>query len=435
MRHFIKMITNNFGFKVVSLLIAIAIWYLVVYNNDPIVTESYSVHVEVINDSYIANGKQQYMIDEQYKTVTVYLTGNRSALRDVTSDDIKVIADLTQIVDLERDPVVVPLSASCDGFDATDISLSRTTIPIVIENVASKELPVSVTTGDTAVDKAYEIGVMTPYPTSVTISGPESVINSIDSVQAAIDVTGLTKDTEVPGKLVFIDKNQNEISESIIEDDISFEGGDPNVSVYLELWRKVSDIALDVNYTGEPAEGYQITSITTTPYEITLAGSDEALEKLERKGNKVVIPGELIDVTGLYSDRQYEVNLTEILPEDTKLTASMNDTVLVNVTVLPNGSIEYSLDVDDIEVKNLSPDLTVSYDKQEVILRITGSDQTLGNLTSEDIIASIDLKDKTVGDYSVPIRVKLPEDCALISEPEISIHIKEGAEKETETTS
>ena len=435
MRRIIRWITNNFPFKLVSVLIAIAIWYLVVLNNDPIETASYPVHVEVANESYIANGKQQYLIDEQYKTVSAYVTGNRSDLRNISADDIEVTADLTQIVDLDRDPVVVPLSISCKGFDDTAVRLSRTTIPIVIENVASKELPISVSTGDSTVDKAYEIGALIPNPSRVTIYGPESIINNIDSAVAMIDVTGLTKDKEVPGKLVFIDKEQNEISDSIIQDDITFENGDSNVTVQVILWRKQSDIGFDVNYVGEPSVGYQVSTVTTTPSDITIAGSDAALEALKENGNEIEIPAELIDVTGLFTDQQYEIFIPDILPDETKLSASQNDTVTVTVVVLPVGSIEYSLDVDDIEVDNLDSDLTVSYDKQEVILRIAGDDAALQKLTSSDIIASIDLKDKTVGDYTVPVHVVLPEDCTLLVQPKISIHIKEGAEKETETSS
>lgn len=434
MKFIIKLITHNFPLKLVSILIAIAIWYLVVYNNDPRETQSYSVHVEVANESYIANGKQQYMIDEAYKTITVYVTGNRSALRSIDSDDISVIADLTQIVDLDRDPVVVPLSVTCKGFDATDLSLSRNTIPIVIENVASKELPVSVSTGESVVDKNYEIGALTPDPATVTISGPETIINNIDSVVASIDISGLAADRTVSGKLVFIDKNQNEISDSIIEDDITFEGGTPKVTVDVDLWKKVTDVSIEVHYSGEPFTGYQITSITTTPTELTIAGSDDALKKLEKDGNKIIIPEDWIDVSNLYTDKQFEVDISELLPADSKVSSSTKSMVQVNITVLPNGSIEYPLDVDEIRVNNLSSTLTVSYDKQEVILRITGPDSVLNSLSSDNVSVYIDLKSLSVGDYTVPMTVILPAGCTMVTEAEITVHIKEGVEKEVTTT-
>ncbi len=433
MGRFISVITKNFPIKIISVFIAVVIWYMVVYNNDPIITQSYQVHINVENESYIANGKQLYMIDEEYKTVTVYVKANRSQLDSISADDINVTADLTQIVDLDRTPVMVPLSVSCDGIDQTDISLSRNAIPITIENVESKELSVSVSTEETVVNKDYEIGKMTPSPSAITIYGPESVINNIESAVVKIDVSGLAEDKTLTGKLAFIDKNQDEISDTIMQDDITIEGGEPDMTVDVELWKKQSDISIQVGYSGSPANGYQIGTITTTPDNLTLAGTDDALKLLAQNGNKIVIPSSVVDVTGLSSDKQIEIDLAEYLPENTKLSSSMNETATIYITVLPVGAIEFSLDVDDIEVKNLASSLTVSYDKKSVVMRISGDSDVLNALKAENIKASIDLKNYTVGDYSIPISITLPDGCSLVESASISIHIKEGAEKETST--
>ncbi len=435
MRRFLKVVANNFSLKIISVLVAIFIWYLVVYNNDPTQTNSYQVRITVTNESYIANGKQLYRIDEEYKTVTVYVTGNRSELRGISEDNIHVVADLTQIVDMERDPIVVPLSVTVDGFDQTAISLSRNTIPITIENVASKDLVVSVSTGETEVDRNYEIGNTTVTPSNITIYGPESVINSIDSVVAEIDVTGLSESKEVSGQLIFIDKAQEKISDSILQDDITIEGGTPTVMVDVELWEKISDVKLEVEYSGQPADGYQVSSISTTPETLTVAGTPEAVERLQNDGKIITIPKEYIDVSDLSSDLQTEVDITEILPDDIKLASSMSDTVTVNVTILPNESVEYHLDVDDIQINNLSPSLTVSYDKQSINLKISGKTSVLDEITEADVSASIDLKDMKVGDYTVPLNVTLPDGCSLLGESKITIHIKESADKDSDTSS
>lgn len=428
MGRFIKALTNNLPLKMISVFIAIVIWYLVIYNNDPIITQSYQVHIKVENESYIANGKQLYMIDEENKTVTVYIKANRSQLNRLSADDISVKADLTQIVDLERTPVMVPLSVSCEGIDQTQISLSRNAIPITIENVESKEIAISVSTEETSVNKDYEIGKMTATPSTITVYGPESVINSIESAVAKIDVTGLTQNKQLKGKLAFIDKNQDEISDTIIHDDITIEGGEPDITVDVVLWKKQSDISLEVEYSGSPANGYQIGTISTTPDNITLAGTEEALKKLAQDGNKIVIPSDVVDVTDLASDKQIEVNLADYLPPDTRLSSAMNDTATIYITVLPVGSIEFPLDVDAIKVKNLASSLTVSYDKKEVILRINGDSDTLQSLTAENISAYIDLENYTVGDYTIALNVELPYGCSLVDTADVSLHIKEGAE-------
>ena len=116
MGRFIKALTNNLPLKMISVFIAIVIWYLVIYNNDPIITQSYQVHIKVENESYIANGKQLYMIDEENKTVTVYIKANRSQLNRLSADDISVKADLTQICLLYTSPSPRDRNGTSFGF-------------------------------------------------------------------------------------------------------------------------------------------------------------------------------------------------------------------------------------------------------------------------------------------------------------------------------
>ena len=112
---------NNIGLKLISILVAIVIWYMVVDINDPVETATYTVKVTVENEAYIANGKQIYHIDDANKTVGVTLKANRSTLKNIKEDNITVTADLTQIVDMDRDPVMVPLTAACKSIPASKI--------------------------------------------------------------------------------------------------------------------------------------------------------------------------------------------------------------------------------------------------------------------------------------------------------------------------
>ena len=255
---------SNLGLKFLSVVIAVVIWYAVVNVNDPVETNSYSVRVTVTNESYIASGKQVYSIDDNYKTVTAYVKGNRSTLNNISSDDITVTADLTQIVSLDTDPVMVPLSVSCPNVSAGNITLSRQAIPINIENVASKTLPVSVSRGDSVPGSQYEVGTMTPDPETIVINGPESIVNNIASVVAQIDVTGMTRDGTRNATLQFLDQNGVALSEDTVNDDLSFDGDISEVTVSVDLWKKVNDVALDVDYAGTPASGYNVENVTTS---------------------------------------------------------------------------------------------------------------------------------------------------------------------------
>ena len=281
-RSLLSRITHNFPLKLASVLLAVVLWYAAIYYSDPKETRSYSVHVDVINESYIASGKQVFYIDEAYRTVTVYINDNASKLNRINENYITVTADLTQIVDFDRDPVMVPLSVSCQGISATNISLSRKTIPISIETVADKELPITVSTGDTVPNKNYEIGSMTPEVSSITVSGPESIISQIDSVVATVNVTNMRTDGEKTATLSFINKDQNQISEDLINDSVTIQGDYSKLSVYVELWKKRSGITFNINYSGKPAPYFKVYQTSSFPEEITVAGNTEG-------GNRIIL--------------------------------------------------------------------------------------------------------------------------------------------------
>ena len=205
---------------------------------------------------------------------------------------------------------------------------------------------------------------------------------------------------------MIIDKNQDEMPESQMEF-LNFDSGSPQVDVDIELWRRVSGIKLSALYSGTPADGYQIKNIYTTPEEITVAGSEEALAKLADEGNTIEIPEDYTSVAGQRS--------------------GSSASVTVHVTVMPNESREFELDVDQIETSNLQSTYTVLYDQTQLAIRIKASDKNLAKLDTSQINASIDLNGMGVGDYEVPVKITLPDGYELVDSVKTTIHIKEKA--------
>ena len=408
----LKKLLNNLPLKILSILIAIVIWYVVVSVNDPIVKERFDVPVQVTNEAYIAAGKKTYQIAEEYQTVTVTVTDNNSVVSRLKASDITVTADLTQIVTMDTNPVYVPIKAACSMVKQEKLSTVTATIPVEIEDVDSEKFPITIDAGNTKPAKDYEVGTMTSDPESITISGPTSLINKISSVVAKVDVTNMRNSGTVTADLMIIDKNQDEMPESQMEF-LNFDSGSPQVDVDIELWRRVSGIKLSALYSGTPADGYQIKNIYTTPEEITVAGSEEALAKLADEGNTIGIPVDLSDV------------LADVT--DLKVSSSSSASVTVHVTVMPNESREFELDVDQIETSNLQSTYTVLYDQTQLAIRIKASDKNLAKLDTSQINASIDLNGMGVGDYEVPVKITLPDGYELVDSVKTTIHIKEKA--------
>ena len=85
------------------------------------------------------------------------------------------------------------------------------------------------------------------------------------------------------------------------------------------------------------------------------------------------------------------------MPEGMITATNASATVTVNVTVLPWGTREFALDVEDISVQNLSSNLAVSYASAEIEVRVQAAEKELEELTGSQITASIDLNGMTEG--------------------------------------
>ncbi|MCQ2508943.1 MAG: CdaR family protein [Lachnospiraceae bacterium] len=420
-------LTDNLGLKILSAVIAIVIWYLVVGYNDPMETASYTVHVEITNESYIANGKRTFTVGDDFSTVIAYIRTNRSVLKKLQASNVVVTADLTQIVELHSDPVYVPLQVSCAGVNQENITLSRTTIPIFIEDIASQKFAVVLDYGGSVPGQNYEVGKMIADTDTVTISGPESLINKIGTVKATIDVTGMTEDGKVPAVLSLMDKEQKELPASTL-DALSFEGGRPNIEVNVTFWEKLSGIKLESEYSGNPAPGYQVTKVSVLPSEITVVGSKEAIASLAERDNTISIPGNLVSLGDANKDSIVPVNISKLLPRDCRLGTGVNENVQVSLTILPQDSKEYSLDVEHVKCKDLADNLTVSYDHTKVAVRVKRTDETKEELDASDIKLSIDLFGRKTGEYVLPVTVGLPEGFELVEDVKLTVRIKAKAE-------
>ena len=267
-----KKLANNLSLKIISVLIACVIWILVSGTIDPVRTNvRYSgIKVEVKNDGYIYDAGKSYQIADEYQTVTVYVTGKKSVVEGRT--DIAVEADLTQIVNMDTKPAYVPVTLkSVSGISEEDVTIIPKTIPVTIEDTATKEfLIIGMATGTPA--NGYVVGECSTDPEKIQIQGPESVVNKIKSVVATVEADGLSSDATKKAKITLIDQNGEPMSEEYLQ---FFNISDDHyVNVSMKLWRVKDNVKIKANYSGTPAKGYQVDKITTTPETISIAGSE-----------------------------------------------------------------------------------------------------------------------------------------------------------------
>ena len=426
-----KNMINKFTLKVLSLIIAILIWLLVRNVDDPIVVRTfYEIPVSIENASYLAENLEIPLLVDGKDTVKVRVKGAHSVVSKLKKEDIKAVADMTQIISKDTTPIMVPVEVTGTGISDSDITVRPRNIQVDIEKQKSVEKTIAVSTGDTQPDKDYEIGNLKANPEKVTISGPETIINKIDKVVALIDVTGRKESNiEIKSQLKIYDKNLDELSPKQLEYLNIKEISDNTIRIQAQFWKVKQNVKIKAEYSGEPKRGYEVDSINLVPDTISVAGTDEALKKLEQEGNTLEIPGKYIDVTDKTGDFEQNIDLSELLPEDLKLVRDLNSSVIATVKILPYNSRDYEVSVTQIEADNKAEDLDLVFQDEQITIRAKAKEQDLDSLSAANIQVQIDLSGYGEGEYEVPVTVTLPGGYELVESIKVKVKLVPGAEK------
>lgn len=424
-----KNLMNKFTLKILSLGIAFLIWLLVMNIEDPVKeVDFYNVPVTLANTSYIESMNKVPMLMQGKETVNVSITGKSTVVGKLKAEDIMATADLTQIIDMDSEPIMVPVSVKCGRVQDQSVKSKTNNIPVVLEEKESLDSIVAVNIGDTKPDKDYEVGRLFADPEKITITGPASVVRIIDKVVAQVDVNGMKKDTQLDANLVIYDKNQVKLSDKQMSY-LKFNVPISQALVNVDLWKIKKGVKIEVLHIGTPKAGYQVSEITTVPETISVAGTDEALKMLEKNGNKIVIPEDQVSVSGRSRDFEVKVDIRKFLPENIKLATDVNESILANVKILPFGSREYTVPVTEISVVNRPENMDVIFEREKISVRIKGRETDLDRLDPKDIKGQLDLKEYKEGEYEIPVEVNLPNGCQLVEEISVKVKLVKAAEK------
>lgn len=416
-----RKLTDNLSLKIMSVAIAIVIWLIVVNIDNPVGTNYYTVtDVELINKEYVESSDtigKMCMPEENQDSVKVAITASKKVRDRIRLSDITAVADLQQAVSLDTDPVMVPITVTClaSGVLPSDIKVTPQNLTVNLDEKETQEFVVNVSKGDTKPGKDYEVGSLTASPEKIRITGPKTLVNKIDKVNATIALDGNTEDYTQEVNLTIYDKNQEALSESEMNS-LRIENN-AKVVVTAKLWKIRTGVKIAAGYVGTPAGGYQVGSVKTVPDTISVAGNTEGLESLSENDNMITIPADRIDISGESKDVERKISLKNLLPDNVKLTSDSSEDVWVTVSILPVGSQEFNLPTKNIEVKNKPDNLQVTFETAQIALRIKSESEDLEDLNiNEDVKAEIDLKDKEAGNYKVPVKLSLPDGYEMVED-------------------
>ena len=399
--------TKDIGWKLLSLAIAVALWFMVINTENPLETRSYTASVQIQNEeSLFERGYVVVNEDEINSTrVMVRLRGQRLALDTLSQSNTKVqaIVDLSNVIySYNGEPVSVPVnivipSVVNNSFEILSKSVQSVTVDI--QPYINKDFTVKPVVNYSDESSGELINAVTS-PSTITAYGAKSVINSIAEVRASVTPEVLENDMVMTAVPTAYDAEGNVVN------NVTFSSSELSVKISMDDMKSVR-IAVDT--TGRPAEDYQVTGLYLSPETIDVAGSEEALSGI----SVIRLPD--IDIAGMDSNIIKTFDIGDYLPDGVRIVGG-TDTVTATVTLERNEEKNIVIPADSITDNGTTPEgLTAQIESEDIEITVSGP---AGKLELVDgVNAYVDLSGYEAGTYEdVPVVIELPDDVSMTSE-------------------
>ncbi len=260
------MLKNKSVVRMISVVLAIALWAYVIGEVNPTVTKTFSeIPVELTNTETLAERGLALPGDEEYYAVLV-AEGARSELNELEISDIHVTADL---YGYEKGENHVSLDVTLpDGIVLDELKTPE--ITVTLEELKSKHLPVTVAfAGEPGenLEPSYSYTV----PAEVEVKGAESVIAKVASVRVQLDAGDLSETWETYAETPTAWSKDGKLIKNVT---ISAQ----SVEIYAVMFH-TKQVPLELKVTGTPDKKYGDADIAI-PKEITVKGTADALERV-----------------------------------------------------------------------------------------------------------------------------------------------------------
>lgn len=404
----IKWITNNFGLKILAVIFAGVLWLAVVNIDDPVTTRSFTTTVSVENGDYLTGIGKYYEIINNSNTITFKVSGKRSYLERMGNSDFRATADLKMIENLNRVPVEIT-PQRYGGYVTVASKLYY--LDLDVEDLVSKPFVISVQT-DGKPSKQHALGETSVSPSLLRVSGPASVVDTIDKAVAAVNVEEMSQDLTDSVIPILYNKDGNEVDTK----DLTFNIQNVMVSVRI---LDTKDVTLNFQTAGTLQEGYEYVGIEYEPQTVSVKGASAVLNTV----NSITIPEEVLDLTDATGNIEKEVDISAYLPEGVPLTKSNQAKISVTVKIEKHERRKFELPTANITVGNLGSRYAAEFLTDTVAVELEGLASELDTLDASTLTGSIDVSGMTEGEHTVNLEVNLDSKFKLVKNATVTVDI------------
>lgn len=422
-----KKLLNNWSLKIISLVLAFILWFVVVQIDDPQDDQDMgNISVKLVNTELLAQENKVYEILDGTDTVRVTAYAPKSVFSQLRSSDIIAEADISRLTDINT----VPITLSSTNRNVASLSGSHDSVKLTVEEKASKYVTLMSSTVGT-VAEGYVVSGLTPDQNRIEVSGPKSAVEQVKYAGAEIDVTEATSNLTANVDIRLYDGDGNPVERSNLMKNVNY------VRMSVEVLA-TKEVPVVLETAGTPADGYMATGVVEcNPMVVQIAGSAYNLTRI----NEIAIPAEELDITGEKENVIRSIDLREYLPGSIRFADSnFNGNVTATVYIEPIVRKTLQIAMSELKVVNVPEgyDAEIREPAEDVVfVEFSGLNEQIQALQSGTAAGTVDIDawmDKQnmerlrAGTYTIPVTFAVGEDITVRNAPSVRVVIKEAEE-------
>ena len=418
-----KLLKQNLGLKLASLVLAFVLWFLVAQIYDPKDTVSFNnIQVRLINTDLLEEEGKVYEVLDNSNLVRVTVTGPQSIVKsELRRSDIVAEADMSKLTDINT----IAITYYCENVsnDSVEIKGNHDSVRLNVEDRTSKWIKLeSNTVGEVA--SGYMIGNVTLDQTNIEVTGPKSAITQIDHAGVDINVADSTSSLSANVDIRLYDADDNELTLETVKKNVD------SAHMTVEVLA-TKEVPIEIEYMGVPEDGYMATGeVESSLSTVKIAGTASTLLGV----SAITIPEDRMNITGQSGDLVDVINLKEYLPSNVRLAdKSFDGKITATVYIEPVVTKDLSVPAENISIsgvpEGMEAEITTAADTYDIT--VSGLSRNVSILRDSSVTGVLDLEkwmedngveELTQGNYVVPVTFNLSEDITI--ENDITIHIR-----------
>lgn len=386
-----KIIFNNIGLKILALLIAVIVWWVVMNIDDPLVKKTINgVSVELRNDDDLIDKGYIYEV-ESGNIIAITVWAPESVAKELKSSDFIAYADLSQLSPLtDTANITVECVKSDVKNDIKEITSKIQVVKLSIDNKQTAEVPVTTAiVGNPA--ENYVIGDISISQNKIDITGAASVIEKIVRAEIKYDVSNMMQSVNEMVIPVFYDENNNVVDTGAIQ--LSRNSLRLSVVINPTKW-----IGITINPSVTVADDYKMVGYSLSFDQVKIAGTQESLANI----SAIDLPSDAIELTDVTESQDCVVNLANYLKASYKIVSGTTE-LTVHIDIEPMVVKSYIVRKNGIAVNNLGDGLEAQIEDSYIEVKVKAIQEVHDSFNMDVLNPNIDLKGYGPGEYEVPV--------------------------------